>query len=197
VCFVSWEERVDKIKLTARVRELAGKSYTRKARKGGWIPAAYYGFGMEPVKIEVNAHEFELIVSRKQHNKLIELSGDGIAADAVAVIREKQRDAVADKVFYHIDFQKVDDKKSVKARCFLKLVGGGDAIKAGAILNQAMYEVDVEGTVNSIPEVVELDISNLNAGDSAVAGDVKLPKDVRLLTSSARVVARLLGKTAK
>jgi len=60
-----------------------------------------------------------------------------------------------------------------------------------------MYEVDVEGAQNSIPDVLELDISNLLAGDSAVAGDVKLPKGVRLLTSSARVVARLLGKAAK
>ncbi|MDR0304159.1 MAG: 50S ribosomal protein L25 [Chitinispirillales bacterium] len=188
---------MDKIKLTARVRKLTGKSYTRKARKAGWIPAAYYGFGIEPIKIEVDAHEFSLIVARKQHNKLIELSGEGIPADALAFIREKQRDVVVDRVFYHVDFQRIDNKRPVKARSFLKLVGGSDAIKSGAILNQAMYEVDVEGSVNSIPDVVELDISNLLAGDSAVAGDVKLPQGVRLLTSSARVVARLLGKAAK
>jgi large subunit ribosomal protein L25 len=186
---------VDKIKLTARVRSGTGKSYTRKARAAGWVPAAYYGFGIEPVKVEVNAHEFELIVARKQHNKLIELAGEGLPKDAVAVIREKHRDPVADKVFYHIDFQKVDAKRPVKARCFLKLVGNSEAIKTGAILNQAMYEVDVEGMSNKIPEIVELDISNLKAGESAVAGDVKLPEGVCLLTSQARVVARLLGKT--
>ena len=186
---------MDKIKLTARIRKGAGKSYTRKARAAGWIPAAYYGFGIEPIKLEVNAHEFNLIVSRKQHNKLVELSGEGLPKEAVAVIREKQRDVVADSVFYHIDFQKVDGKRPVKARSFLKLVGNSEAIKTGAILNQAMYEVDVEGISDKIPESVELDISNLNTGESAVAGDVKLPEGVRLLTSSARVVARLLGKT--
>jgi len=186
---------VDKIKLTARVRNGSGKSYTRKARAAGWIPAAYYGFGVEPLKVEVNAHEFGLIVSRKQHNKLVELAGEGLPKDAVAVIREKQRDAVKDQVFYHIDFQRVDSKRPIKARSFLKLVGNSEAIKTGAILNQAMYEVDVEGMPNKIPEIVELDISNLKAGESAVAGDVKLPDGVRLLTSSARVVARLLGKT--
>ena len=186
---------MDRIKLTARVRNGSGKSYTRKARAAGWIPAAYYGFGVEPIKIEVNAHEFELIVSRKQHNRLVELTGEGLPKDAVAVIREKQRDVVKDKVFYHIDFQRVDNKRPVKARSFLKLTGNSDAIKTGAILNQAMYEVDVEGMHDKIPAIVELDISNLKAGDSAVAGDVKLPEGVRLLTSSVRVVARLLGKT--
>jgi len=187
---------VDKIKLTARVRNGSGKSYTRKARAAGWVPASFYGFGAEPIKIEVNAHEFELIVSRKQHNMLIELAGEGLAKDAVAVIREKQRDPVKDKVFYHIDFQKVDNKRPVKARCFLKLTGNCEAIKLGAILNQAMYEVDVEGLHDKIPAMVELDISNLKAGDSAVAGDVKLPAGVVLLTNKSRVVARLLGKKA-
>jgi large subunit ribosomal protein L25 len=185
---------VDKIKLPARVRNGAGKSYTRKARASGWIPAAYYGFGIEPLKIEVDAHKFSLIVARKQHNKLIVLEGEGLPKDAVTIIREKQRDVVVDRVFYHVDFQKIDSKRPVKARSFLKLVGNCDAIKLGAILNQAMYEVDVEGMTDKIPEVIELDISALKAGDSAVAGDVKLPSGVRLLTSSARVVARLLGK---
>lgn len=185
---------MDKIKLTARVRNGSGKSYTRKARAAGWIPAAYYGFGIEPIKVEVNAHEFELIVSRKQHNKLIELTGEGLPAGTVAVIREKHRDPVADKVFYHIDFQKVDAKRPVKARTFLKLTGGADVIKQGAILNQAMYEFDIEGLADKIPEIVELDISALKPGDSAVAGDVKLPDGVSLRTSPARVVARLLGK---
>jgi len=188
------EEQVDKIELTARIRNGSGKSYTRKARTAGWIPAAFYGFGVEPVKVEVNAHEFELIVSRKQHNKLIVLKGEGLSADMVAVIREKHRDPVKDKVFYHIDFQKFDAKRPVKARSFLKLVGSSDVIKQGAILNQAMYEVDVEGIADKIPAMVEFDISNLNAGDSAVAGDVILPEGVTLRTSPARVVARLLGK---
>lgn len=192
---VLWRNVLDKIELTARVRKGAGKSYTRKARSAGWIPAAYYGFGIEPIKIEVDAHKFSLIVARKQHNKLIALLGEGIPADAVAIIREKQRDVVVDRVFYHVDFQKVDGKRPIKARSFLKLVGNCEAIKLGAILNQAMYEVDVEGAVDAIPEAVELDISNLNAGDSAIAGDVKLPDGVRLLTSPSRVVARLLGKT--
>ncbi len=115
--------------------------------------------------------------------------------DMTAVIREKHRDPVKDQVFYHIDFQNVDDKRPVKARCFLKLTGNSDVIKQGAILNQAMYEVDVEGMADKIPAIVELDISNLKAGDSAVAGDVNLPEGVSLRTSSARVVARLLGKS--
>jgi len=136
-----------------------------------------------------------LIVARKQHNKLIELTGEGLPKDAVAVIREKQRDVIVDSVFYHIDFQKVDAKRPIKAKSFLKLTGNSDALKTGAILNQAMYEVDLEGMSDKIPEAVELDISSLKTGESAVAGDVKLPDGVRLLTSQARVVARLLGKT--
>lgn len=185
---------MEKIKLTARVRSGSGKSYTRKTRSAGWIPAAYYGFGVEPMKIEVHAHEFSLIISTKQHNKLIELEGEGIPAGVIAVIRDVQRDAVVDRVFYHIDFQNVDSSRPVKARTFLKLVGDCESVRMGGILNQAVYEVEIEALVADLPAFVEADISGLSAGNSAMAADIILGDNVKLLTSPARVIARLLGK---
>jgi len=185
---------LEKITLTARARTGSGKSYTRKARLAGWTPAAYYGVGITPINIEVHAHEFTQIVATKQHNKLVELVGEGIPAGAVAVIRETQKDPVKTNYFYHVDFQNVDPSRPVKSRAFLKTTGASAGVKLGGILNQVVYEIDVEAMVDDIPESVELDITALEAGGTAMASQIKIDPKVKMLTSPARVVARILGK---
>lgn len=185
---------MERIKLTARARTGSGKSYTRKARAAGWIPAAYYGFGIDPVNIEVDAKEFSQIIATKQHNKLVELEGEGVPKSALAVIRDVQKDAIKNQLFYHIDFQNVDTSRPVKTRAFLKTTGVSAGVKLGGILNQTVYEIEVEGLVDDIPETVEIDVTALEAGGSAMAADINLDEKVKMLTSPARVVARILGK---
>lgn len=188
---------MEKIKLTARARTGSGKSYTGKARAAGWVPAAYYGFGIDPVNIEVNAHEFGLLMSKHQHNMLIELVGEGVPAGATAVIRDVQRDAIKRTLFYHVDFQHADDKRPVKTRAFLKLTGECAGVKEGGILTQTVHEVNIMGPINKIPEVVEVDVTNLAIGGATMAKEIKLGDEITLLTSEVRVVARVLGKAKR
>ena len=56
---------MDIIKLKTRLRMGSGKSYTRKTRLLGWVPAIYYGEKKEPVSIEVDNREFAAIVRGK------------------------------------------------------------------------------------------------------------------------------------
>ena len=185
---------METIKLTARARTGSGKSYTRKARAAGWIPAAYYGFGIDPINVEVNSKEFISIVATKQHNKLVELEGEGIPAGTTVVIRETQKDAVRNDYYYHIDFQNVDTSRPVKTRVFLEIIGESQSVKLGGILNQVAYEVEVSGMVDDIPEKVQLDAAVLDKNGTALAADIVLDEKINLLTSPARVVARILGK---
>jgi large subunit ribosomal protein L25 len=186
---------LESIKLTARARTGSGKSYTRKARSAGWVPAAYYGFGIDAVNIEVDAYEFGQILSKHKQNMLIELNGEGVPADATAVIREVQRDAIRRDNVYHVDFQHADEKRPVKTRAFLKLVGTSEGEQLGGILTQTAHEIEIMGPINSIPEVLEADISALTgAGTALMASAIKLDDDITLLTSENRVVARILGK---
>jgi len=188
---------LEKVKLTARARTGSGKSYTRKARVAGWVPAAYYGFGIDPVNVEVDAHEFGLLMSKHQHNQLVELVGEGVPAGAVAVIRDVQRDAIKRSVFYHVDFQHADDKRLVKTRAFLKLTGECAGVKEGGILTQTVHEVNIMGPINKIPEVVSVDVTNLAIGGATMASEVVLGDEISLITSKFRVVARVLGKAKR
>ncbi len=188
---------METIKLTARARTGSGKSYTRKARAAGWVPSAYYGFGIDPVNIEVDAHEFNMILSRHQQNLLVELCGEGVPAGAVAVIRDVDKDAIKRGLVYHVDFQHADEKRPVKTRAFLKLTGTSAGVALGGILTQTIHEVDIMGPLDKIPEVVEADITTLVAGGATMASEIVLGDEITLLTSKSRVIARVLGKAVK
>ena len=49
---------MDIISLKTRTRTGTGKSYTRKARVLGWVPAIYYGHNQAPKSIEIDGGEF-------------------------------------------------------------------------------------------------------------------------------------------
>lgn len=183
---------MDTVKLTARARNGSGKSYTRKIRQQGWVPAAFYGYGVEPINIEVDYREFAKLIEVKSQNKLIELVGEGIPADSVAVIRSYDNDAIKETLFYHIDFQKVVEGRPVKTRSYVNLVGKSAGVALGHILNQPVHEIAVEGPVDAITATVDLDISNLNApGDLCKAKDIQLPEGVKLGVSDNQVICRL------
>ncbi len=114
---------MDIIKLTARPRDGLGKSYTRKARAQGWIPAIYYGHNFEPVKIEVNHREFSAIVRSRKQNHLIDLGIGKSTEDSIAVIREVQKHVLKDSNFFHIDFLHVAMNEKVVVDCRIEISG--------------------------------------------------------------------------
>ena len=166
---------MDIIKLTARPRSGAGKSYTRKARAQGWVPAIYYGRDREPMSIEVNHREFNSIVRNKKLTHLIDLGVGQDQDDSIAVIREVQRHVLKDDKFYHIDFLHVDMNKKVTVECPLELSGTPVGVKEGGVLGHPVKRVKIECMPGDIPEKVVIDVSGLNIGKSIHVRDVVLP----------------------
>jgi len=160
------------VKLKARERSSAGKSYTRKARAQGWIPAVYYGQG-EPRKIEVPHKEFAAVVRARQTTHLIDL---GLGEGAIAVIRETQRHVLKDDFFYHLDFFHVDMSKKVTTDVHLEFVGVPVGVKDdGGVLGHPLKAVKVECLPADIPEKVSVDVSALKIGDSIHVRDISIP----------------------
>jgi large subunit ribosomal protein L25 len=160
------------VKLKARERSSAGKSYTRKARAQGWIPAVYYGHG-EPKKIEVPHREFAAVVRARQTTHLIDL---GLGEGAIAVIRETQRHVLKDDLFYHLDFFHVDMSKKVTTEVPLEFVGVSVGVKDdGGVLGHPLKAVRVECLPADIPEKVSVDVSALKIGDSIHVRDISIP----------------------
>ncbi|KMQ52906.1 50S ribosomal protein L25p [Chitinispirillum alkaliphilum] len=166
---------MDVIKLQARTRAGSGKSYTRKARAQGWIPAVYYGKNQESEKIEVSEREFCALARAKQLTHIIDLGlekNDG----SMAVVRDVQRDVLKDQVYYHIDFLKVSMDQVITVDVPLEIVGTPVGVKVdNGVLGHPVKTVMVECLPKDIPENVKIDVSELKVGDSIHVRDVSVP----------------------
>ncbi len=179
---------MDAIKLKARFRDGRGKSYTRKARVDGWIPAVFYGEGMESKAIEVDNREFAKIVRDKNTTHLIELDLEG-EGDATSIIKEIQRHPFVDAKFIHIDFQHIERGHKITLDIELKLIGVCKGVKEdGGILSQPVHKVTVECLPSHIPDHLELDITELRANEALHAKDINI-ENITVLDSPDEVIA--------
>ena len=164
------------IKLQARERTGTGKSYTRKARAQGWIPAVYYGHDREPKSIEVPHKDFSTVVRGKKTTHLFDL---GLGAETIAVIRQIQRQVLKDDVYFNLDFMHVNMKEKVVVDVPLDFAGIPVGVKDdNGVLGHPLKTVKVECLPADIPEKVTIDVSALRIGDSIHVRDVSMPNMV-------------------
>lgn len=169
---------MDIIKLKTRSRNGSGKSYTRKARMQGWVPAIYYGRNHEPVNIEVDEKEFATLVRTKKLTHLIDL-GLKENDESIAVIREVQRHVLKDDVFFHVDFQKIAMNEKVTIEIPVETFGLPIGVKDnGGVLGSPVKRVKIECMPSDIPEKISIDVSALDVGDSIHVRDVVVPNIV-------------------
>jgi large subunit ribosomal protein L25 len=190
---------LDIVKLKARPRSGSGKSYTRKARVHGWIPAIYYGRNRQPKTIEIDALEFTTLVRTKKTRSLFNLGlteeGGG---ESVAIIKEIQRDVINRKKFLHIDFQRVamDEKVTVGVPVELTGLPPIGVKEMGGVLQHPAKIIRVECLPANIPDKIFVDVSLLKIGDSIHIRDITVPNAV-IKDSPDEVVAVVIIPTAE
>lgn len=167
------------IKLTSRQRSGTGKSYTRKARVQGWVPAVYYGHNRDSVHIEINAREFATLVRQRKTTHLVDLGLGQSQDDSIAVIKDIQRHVLKSESFIHVDFQHVAMTEKVTVRVPLELAGIPVGVKEShGILDHPVKTVLIECLPMDIPEKITVDVSALNIGSSIHVRDVVVPNIV-------------------
>jgi large subunit ribosomal protein L25 len=176
------------VKLTTRTRTDAGKSYTRKARAQGWVPAIYYGKTTDPVCIEVDEKEFAALVRKKHLTHLIDLGIDK-KENSIAVIKEVQRHVVNDNFFYHIDFQHVAMNEKVTVKCPVEITGIPIGVKEeNGVLGNPVKSVTIECLPMNIPEKITIDVVGLHVGNSIHVKDINI-ENIAIKDASEEVIA--------
>ena len=173
--------------LRASRRDTGGKGAARKLRGTGQVPAVLYGHGDRTESLAVNAHDLELLLHHvNPENTLIGLDIDGAKSDVL--IREIQRHPWRPEVL-HVDFLLVHGDETLTLDVPVRLNGTPvGVLEDGGVLDQVIYELHVECLPRNIPEVAEIDISNLRVGESVRVGDISLA-NVTVLTDPDLAVA--------
>ena len=181
--------------LAARPRSETGKGVNRKLRASGRVPAVVYGHGEETRPLTVDAHELErLLATVRVESTLIELSIEGERAPVRALVRELQTHPYREDVL-HIDFYQIHAGEALTVEVPIRLVGASPGVRAGGIMQHALTELEIRCMPDQIPQVLEVDVSALEIGDSIHVSDIALPEGIEVLVDAERSVCSVIPPT--
>ncbi len=188
-----------RVPLEVRYRENTGKNYVKKMRRKGLIPGVVYGPGIEgaiPIEFELKNLQ-KLLKETEDKAFLVDLKivRDGSQEEHITLLKEIQKDIITRQPI-HVDFQKVDLAKEVAVTVEIELVGKPVGVEKGGILEQEMDEIEIVCLPTDIPDVIKVDVSHLDIGDSLHVGDIKLEKG-RILADASLTVATVLAPSVE
>jgi large subunit ribosomal protein L25 len=167
------------IKATGRKDE--GKGASRRLRHAAQIPAIVYGGQSAPKSIQLE-HEKTWIASQNEwfYSSILSLDIDGQVERVL--LRDMQRHPFKQQIM-HLDFQRVSENEALRASVPLHFVNvekspAGKA--ADVVVTHELNEIQVSCLPKDLPEFIEVDLSNLNAGDTIHLSQVKLPQGVEV-----------------
>lgn len=160
--------------LNVSPRPQTGRSASRRVRKANQIPAILYGKHSDPQTLAVDVPEFTRLVKTVAGRALIiELKGAGQDGKALSFLQEVQRDPITDR-FLHVDFQEIKADEKVEINIPVLVVGECYGVKTeGGVLEIAIHTIRVRCLPKDLPAFIEVDVTELRAGDSIKVGTLK------------------------
>lgn len=167
-------------------------------RRQGLLPVVLYGHnGTESLSLTTDAKTAEMLVRRASlNNTLINLNIPDLSWSGKTLLREVQAHPWRGEL-YHLSFFSVAAQESVQVTVPIHFVGTPVGVKTeGGSLDTVLTELEVACAPNNIPETIEVDVTNLHAGESIQVNQLTLPAGVESVGEPDRVVAVILGGQA-
>lgn len=167
------------IKVERRTDE--GKGASRRLRRAGKVPAIVYGGNLPPVSIQID-HAPVWVASQNEwfYSSILDLNLNGDIQKVL--LRDIQRHPYK-QLILHLDFQRVSEDEKLRTSVPLHFVNE-DKSPAGksaeVVVTHELKEITVECLPSDLPEVIEVDLSELKVGDIVYLSDLKLPKGVEI-----------------
>jgi large subunit ribosomal protein L25 len=176
---------LEQIDLKVQIRKTIGNGPARLLRRQGRIPAVLYGPKIEPVLLSIDNKDFEhLLKESSVGSVLLNLQiQNGKTYTRSAMIKELQTHPVSGK-FLHVDFYEVDLLEKITAKVPIVARGTSAGVEVGGLLQYVRRELEVLCLPTAIPEAIEVDISDLDIGDSIHVEDISLAGDIEILAET-------------
>ena len=163
-------------------------------RRSGFIPAVLYGHnGTESVALTVEAKTAELLLREASvNNTIIDLNISDIPWSGKTLLREVQSHPWKGYP-YHLSFFAVSSQDSLEIELALNFVGTATGVKNdGGILDPILTQLAVRCKPDSIPESIDIDVSEMGIGDALHVNELNLPEGVTPVGELGRVVVTVV-----
>ena len=181
-------------KLTVRKRAEVGRNAVKKIKAQGLVPGVIYGASLEPINLQVEGRALaNLLAHASGENILVELEivGDDKTDNALAMIQEVQHHPMKPDIL-HVDFHAVSATETVTAEVVIETVGEALGVKTyGGLLEHVLRYLEIEALPKDLPQLIEVDVTNLNVGESLHVRDLQLPPGVSAITDPDQTVVAI------
>ena len=171
----------EQVNLNATNRDVEGKSSSRQLRRAGSVPAVIYGGEKDPIRISIL--EKDIAKAAEVPGFATQILNINISGEEQNVIlKELQRHPATQRVL-HADLQRVNpDTKisiSVPVRFLNEDICMGVKMHGGAI-SRLINNIDITCLASNLPEYLEVDVAELDVGDSVFLSALNLPEGVEI-----------------
>ncbi|MDF3129423.1 50S ribosomal protein L25 [Kiritimatiellaeota bacterium B1221] len=176
----------------AEARSAGHKSDLTNLRTAGFIPAVIYSKGNAGEPVQLNEHDFQMMLKHHSgENLMIELQvGENDSRNVL--IKEIQHHPMTARIV-HVDFHEISLSRLIKVMVTLDFDGTPAGVtNGGGTLDIQTREIEVECKASDLVESFIVDVSSLGIGDHLTVADVKLPEGFELLTEGNISIATVL-----
>ncbi|MFC1887807.1 50S ribosomal protein L25 [Candidatus Cloacimonadota bacterium] len=175
------------VKIEAQLRTKGKKSDVKNLRKQGLIPAVIYGEGNEGIMINLEKTPFmKLYKTTIGEMAFYDITVEGKTYNAI--MKDKQVHPVT-RDYMHIDFLEMHKGNTLTLEIPINYVGEAKGVHTGGSLDVHIRRLEVTCLPKDIPQDIEVDVSELEIGDSIHLGDIDLPNMETKLSDSTTLVA--------
>ena len=171
---------VKELKATARPK--SGKGAARAERRAGRVPGVIYGDNQPPVPISVDDAELrQRIFAGRFLTTIYDIDLEGKKHRVIP--RDFHLDPVKDFPI-HVDFMRLGEGATIRVSVPLHVKGAeaSPGVKRGGTVNIVTHTIDAGGSVDNIPQFIEVDVGTLEINHSLHLSDIKLPAGVKALS---------------
>ncbi len=83
----------------------------------------------------------------------------------------------------------------IQSRVPVSVVGESIGVKEGGVLQHGLWEIEVEALPKDLPENIEVDVAELQIGDTIRVADLVVAEDIGVLTDPEETVVSIVPPT--
>lgn len=171
------------VTLSAFPRTASGRGAVKKLRASGRVPAVIYGGQNKPKNLEINRKDIEnLIHHSATENLLVDLSVAGeTGGQHLALVQDVQHHPLNRSVV-HLDLHEVAENEKVTIMVPVEPIGEAAGVKTGGgVLEHVLFKLKVRALPRDLPEVLQVDVTHLELGQTIHIGDINPGPGVEIL----------------
>ena len=170
----------NEFEINAESREDAGKGASRRLRRSDQVPGIIYGGKSEPKMISLQHNELMQHLEHEAfYSHILNIKVDGKGEKVI--LKDLQRHP-AKPIVMHADFQRVSADTKLRTSVPLHFLGEDVApgIKMGGAVSHYMTSVEILCLPKDLPEFINVEMSEMEIGDSVHLTELKLPEGVEI-----------------